>query len=59
VLTDFVPLSKTMAEQINALRSWSKGRARCANLADRPRTAGAQAGGVTTNESPPCGAGFL
>ena len=30
VLTDFVPLSKTMAEQINALRTWATGRARFA-----------------------------
>ena len=30
VLTEFVPLSKLMAEQINALRAWSKGRARAA-----------------------------
>ena len=30
VLTDFVPLSKTMAEQITALRTWATGRARCA-----------------------------
>jgi hypothetical protein len=30
VLTDFVPLSKTMAEQIGALRNWAKGRARYA-----------------------------
>ena len=30
VLTDFVPLSKTMAEQITGLRSWAKGRARFA-----------------------------
>jgi hypothetical protein len=29
-LTDFVPLSKLMAEQIQGLRSWSKGRARLA-----------------------------
>jgi hypothetical protein len=29
-LTDFVPLSKTMAEQIVGLRSWAKGRARFA-----------------------------
>jgi len=29
-LTDFVPLSKTMAEQITALRTWAKGRARYA-----------------------------
>jgi hypothetical protein len=27
-LTDFVPLSKTMADQIVELRSWEKGRAR-------------------------------
>ena len=30
VLTDFVPLSKTMADQITALRTWAKGRARFA-----------------------------
>ena len=30
VLTEFVPLSKLMAEQIGALRSWAKGRARLA-----------------------------
>lgn len=30
VLTEFVPLSKTMAEQITSLRSWAKGRARFA-----------------------------
>ncbi len=30
VLTDFVPLSKLMAEQISGLRSWAKGRARYA-----------------------------
>jgi SpoVK/Ycf46/Vps4 family AAA+-type ATPase len=30
VLTDFVPLSKTMADQIAGLRSWAKGRARFA-----------------------------
>ena len=30
VLTEFVPLSKLMAEQIGALRNWSKGRARLA-----------------------------
>jgi SpoVK/Ycf46/Vps4 family AAA+-type ATPase len=30
VLTDFVPLSKTMAESITALRTWATGRARCA-----------------------------
>jgi SpoVK/Ycf46/Vps4 family AAA+-type ATPase len=30
VLTQFVPLSKTMAEQITGLRNWSKGRARLA-----------------------------
>jgi len=30
VLTDFVPLSKTMAEQVNALRTWATGRARYA-----------------------------
>jgi SpoVK/Ycf46/Vps4 family AAA+-type ATPase len=29
-LTDFVPLSRTMAEQISALRSWAVGRARFA-----------------------------
>jgi hypothetical protein len=30
VLTEFVPLSKLMAEQINGLRQWSRGRARLA-----------------------------
>ena len=30
VLTDFVSLSKTMAEQITGLRDWAKGRARTA-----------------------------
>jgi hypothetical protein len=30
VLTEFVSLSKLMAEQIGALRNWSKGRARLA-----------------------------
>ena len=30
ILNDFVPLSKTMAEQIAGLRSWAKGRARFA-----------------------------
>ena len=30
VLTEFVPLSKLMAEQIGSLRQWSKGRARLA-----------------------------
>lgn len=30
VLTSFVPLSKTMAEQITALRRWAEGRARLA-----------------------------
>jgi hypothetical protein len=30
VMTDFVPLSKLMAEQISALRNWAKGRARYA-----------------------------
>ena len=30
VLTNIVPLSRTMGEQINALRNWSKGRARLA-----------------------------
>ena len=33
VLNDFVPLSKLMAEQINGLRAWSKGRARVATSA--------------------------
>jgi SpoVK/Ycf46/Vps4 family AAA+-type ATPase len=30
ILTEFVPLSKTMAEQISGLRTWAKGRARLA-----------------------------
>ncbi|MBE0542241.1 MAG: AAA family ATPase [Verrucomicrobia bacterium] len=36
VLTDFVPLSKTMAEQISALRTWATGRARFATSATAP-----------------------
>lgn len=34
VLTDYVPLSRLMAEQITALRSWTKGRARLATSAE-------------------------
>jgi hypothetical protein len=30
VLTEFVPLSRLMAEQITSLRNWVKGRARLA-----------------------------
>ena len=30
VLTDFVPLSKLMGDQINGLRNWAKGRCRYA-----------------------------
>jgi SpoVK/Ycf46/Vps4 family AAA+-type ATPase len=30
ILTDFVPLSKLMAEQITGLRNWARGRARLA-----------------------------
>ena len=30
ILTEFVPLSKRMAEQITGLRNWAKGRARLA-----------------------------
>jgi len=33
VLTEFVPLARTMAEQITGLRSWAKGRARFATSA--------------------------
>jgi ATP-dependent 26S proteasome regulatory subunit len=33
VLTDFVPLAKTMAEQMSGLRNWAKGRARMATTA--------------------------
>jgi hypothetical protein len=33
VLTEFVPLSKLMAEQIGGLREWAKGRARMATSA--------------------------
>lgn len=36
VLTEFVPLSKLMAEQITALRQWSKGRARPATSPTAP-----------------------
>jgi SpoVK/Ycf46/Vps4 family AAA+-type ATPase len=38
VLTEFVPLSKLMAEQISGLRNWAKGRARFATTsAAEPR----------------------
>src|SRR5258708_84993 len=38
ILTEFVPLSKTMAEQISGLRDWAKGRARFATTpAAEPR----------------------
>ena len=33
VLTELVPLSKTMSEQISGLRNWAKGRARRAATA--------------------------
>jgi SpoVK/Ycf46/Vps4 family AAA+-type ATPase len=35
VLTEFVPLSKLMAEQITGLRNWAKGRARLATSAQQ------------------------
>jgi len=35
-LNDFVPLSKLMAEQMSALRSWAKGRARLATSPPTP-----------------------
>jgi hypothetical protein len=34
-LTEFVPLSKLMAEQITGLRNWAKGRARLATSAQQ------------------------
>ena len=37
VLTEFVPLSKLMAEQIAGLRNWAKGRARLATSAQEDR----------------------
>lgn len=37
VLVDFVPLSKLMAEQLGALRTWAKGRARLATSAPTER----------------------
>jgi hypothetical protein len=33
-LQETVPLSRTMADQIDALRAWARGRARPASLAD-------------------------
>jgi hypothetical protein len=36
-LTEFVPLSKLMSEQVTALRAWSKGRARLATSATSER----------------------
>jgi len=38
VLTEFVPLSKLMAEQIGGLRNWAKGRARLATSVSSART---------------------
>ncbi len=38
VLTEFVPLSKLMAEQISGLRNWAKGRARPATSLPTERT---------------------
>jgi len=37
VLTEFVPLSKLMAEQIGGLRQWSKGRARLATSIEQEK----------------------
>jgi SpoVK/Ycf46/Vps4 family AAA+-type ATPase len=37
VLTEFVPLSKLMAEQIGALKSWAKGRARLATSVEQEK----------------------
>ena len=37
VLTEFVPLSKLMAEQISALRSWATGRAKPATTQQAER----------------------
>ena len=37
ILTEFVPLSKLMAEQINGLRAWAKGRARLATSTSEDR----------------------
>jgi len=37
-LTEFVPLSKLMAEHLNSLRAWSKGRARPATTPTSERT---------------------
>lgn len=41
VLTEFEPLSKTMAEHIVALRTWAKGRARFAPTPQRNPNCGA------------------
>ena len=38
VLTEFVPLSRLMAEQIGSLRNWAKGRARLATSQSPERT---------------------
>ena len=38
VLTEFVPLSKLMAEQIGGVRNWAKGRARLATSVSSART---------------------
>jgi hypothetical protein len=38
VLTEFVPLSKLMGEQIAGLRNWVKGRARTATTVNTEQT---------------------
>jgi hypothetical protein len=38
VLNGFVPLFKTMAEQIDGLRKWSKGRCRLATTQQQPES---------------------
>ena len=38
ILTEFVPLSKLMSEQIGGLRNWAKGRARLATSVSSART---------------------
>ncbi|MCX6705401.1 MAG: hypothetical protein NT162_03655, partial [Candidatus Woesebacteria bacterium] len=41
-IRDIIPLSKTMAEKMQSLREWAKGRARCASPESSNKTAKGQ-----------------
>lgn len=58
-LTDFVPLSKTMAEQISALCTWSTVLRRVRHLTHSDGAQASEVGGVTITESLPSGRAFF